>query len=102
MEAKTRKHRVLVLIQISEECLQDLSGVVLFATSTSTAESAGATFWGVMEMSGNLKEMCYSVAAGSVFNGTVLGDGTYLTTKWNAAAGNIGGSGGGFMSGKDF
>ena len=73
-----------------------------FATSTSTAESAGATFWGVMEMSGNLKEMCYSVAAGSVFNGTVLGDGTYLTTKWNAAAGNIGVRGGGFMSGKDF
>ncbi len=73
-----------------------------FATSTSTAESAGATFWGVMEMSGNLKEMCYSVAAGSVFNGTVLGDGTYLTTKWNATAGNIGVRGGGFMSGKDF
>ncbi|MDR0982290.1 MAG: SUMF1/EgtB/PvdO family nonheme iron enzyme, partial [Culturomica sp.] len=39
-----------------------------FGTSSSTQAQAGATFWGLMEMSGNVAEMCYSVDAGSNFN----------------------------------
>jgi uncharacterized protein (TIGR02145 family) len=38
-----------------------------FGTSSSTQAQAGATFWGLMEMSGNVAEMCYSVS-GSAFN----------------------------------
>lgn len=33
----------------------------LFATSGSNQSQSGATYWGVMEMSGNLWEMCYNV-----------------------------------------
>ncbi|MDR0983308.1 MAG: SUMF1/EgtB/PvdO family nonheme iron enzyme [Culturomica sp.] len=39
-----------------------------FGTSSSTQAQAGATFWGLMEMSGNVAELCYSVDAGSYFN----------------------------------
>ncbi|MDR0982320.1 MAG: SUMF1/EgtB/PvdO family nonheme iron enzyme [Culturomica sp.] len=39
-----------------------------FGTSSSTQAQAGATFWGLMEMSGNVAEICYSVDAGSYFN----------------------------------
>ncbi|MDR0983268.1 MAG: SUMF1/EgtB/PvdO family nonheme iron enzyme, partial [Culturomica sp.] len=35
-----------------------------FGTSNSTQTQAGATFWGLMEMSGNVAELCYSVDAG--------------------------------------
>ncbi|MDR0983037.1 MAG: SUMF1/EgtB/PvdO family nonheme iron enzyme [Culturomica sp.] len=39
-----------------------------FGTSSTTQAQAGATFWGLMEMSGNIAELCYSVDAGSYFN----------------------------------
>jgi uncharacterized protein (TIGR02145 family) len=39
-----------------------------FGTSSSTQTQAGATFWGLMEMSGNVAELCYSINAGSNFN----------------------------------
>ncbi|MDR0982466.1 MAG: SUMF1/EgtB/PvdO family nonheme iron enzyme [Culturomica sp.] len=39
-----------------------------FGTSNSTQAQAGATFWGLMEMSGNVAELCYSVDANSYFN----------------------------------
>jgi uncharacterized protein (TIGR02145 family) len=38
-----------------------------FGTSSSTQTQAGATFWGLMEMSGNVAELCYSVDA-AAFN----------------------------------
>jgi uncharacterized protein (TIGR02145 family) len=39
-----------------------------FGTSSSTQTQAGATFWGLMEMSGNVAELCYSVNAATTFN----------------------------------
>jgi uncharacterized protein (TIGR02145 family) len=38
-----------------------------FGTASSTQAQAGATFWGLMEMSGNVAELCYSVNA-ATFN----------------------------------
>ena len=58
--------------------------VGVFATATSGRSSAGASYYGAMEMGGNLWERTVSVgnAAGVTFNGT-LGDGT-LTAIGNA------------------
>jgi formylglycine-generating enzyme required for sulfatase activity len=58
--------------------------VGVFATGTSGRSSAGAAFYGAMEMGGNLWERIITVgnAAGIAFNGT-LGDGT-LTAIGNA------------------
>ena len=39
-----------------------------FGTSTSNQEQSGASFYGVMEMSGNLGEMYYSVQSGAALN----------------------------------
>ncbi|MDE5544687.1 MAG: hypothetical protein K2I83_04685 [Bacteroidales bacterium] len=46
--------------------------VGIFADSTSTRAEAGATFWGVMNMSDNVAEMCISAynAVGRAFVGT--------------------------------
>ena len=51
--------------------------VGVFATGTSGRSSAGASYYGAMEMGGNLSEKIITVgnAAGVTFNGT-LGDGT--------------------------
>lgn len=51
--------------------------VGVFATGTSGRASSGAAYYGVMEMSGNLRERCVTTAnaTGTAFNGT-LGDGT--------------------------
>ena len=68
----------------------------IFATGSSTQESAGASFWGVMELSGNLREMCYNVNGNGAFDGTVLGDGTYNAGKWSVTPGYIGVRGGSF------
>lgn len=58
--------------------------VGVFATATSGRSSAGASYYGAMEMGGNLWERTVSVAnaSGVAFNGT-LGDGT-LTAIGNA------------------
>lgn len=60
--------------------------VGLFAESATGRESSGATYYGVMEMSGNVWESCVSTAntAGAAFNGT-LGDGI-LTVSGEADA----------------
>ncbi len=54
------------------------------ATATSGRESSGASYYGAMEMGGNLFEMCITTgnATGAAFNGT-LGDGS-LTSVGNA------------------
>ena len=72
----------------------------IFATGSSTQESSGASFWGVMELSGNLREMCYNIGGNGSFNGTVLGDGSYSTNKWSTTPSYIGVRGGSF-SGAD-
>ena len=68
----------------------------IFATGSSTQEGAGASFWGAMELSGNLREMCYNVNGNGSFDGTVIGDGTYNAGKWSAMPSYIGIRGGSF------
>ena len=68
----------------------------IFATPSSTQESSGASFWGVMELSGNLREMCYNVNGNGAFDGMVLGDGTYNVGKWSVTPSYIGVRGGSF------
>ncbi len=57
----------------------------LFATDTSTRTEAGASYYGVMELSGNLWEVVVSVgnAQGRLFDGT-HGDGAIEATTGNA------------------
>lgn len=64
--------------------------VGLFADSTSTRASAGATYWGVMNMSDNPAEMCISVvdATGRKFTGVhgcgqLDGNGNATCAGWN-------------------
>ena len=69
----------------------------LFATGSSTQQSAGAAFWGGMDMSGNVKELCYNTAY-TGFNGTTMGTGTYSPTLWSVTPAHFGVKGGGFSS----
>jgi len=58
----------------------------IFATPVSARADAGATYWGIMEMSGNVWERPVTVAdAGRAFTGTV-GDGKLDATTGNANA----------------
>lgn len=64
--------------------------VGLFADSTSTRAAAGATFWGVMNMSDNVAEMCISVydTVGRKFEGAhgcgqVDGNGDAINKDWH-------------------
>lgn len=85
--------------------------VGVFATATSGRSSAGASYYGAMEMGGNVWERTISVgnSAGVTFNGT-LGDGT-LTAIGNAnqatwpsvtTATGVGSRGGEYVSGSTF
>ena len=69
----------------------------LFATGSSTQQSAGAAFWGGMEMSGNVKELCYNLSY-TGFNGSTLGTGMYNTALWSVTPAHFGVKGGGFSS----
>jgi uncharacterized protein (TIGR02145 family) len=81
-----------------------------FGTSSTTQTQAGATFWGLMEMSGNVAELCYSVDAGSNFNTSDIyashGDGEIAssgasnisTSVWSDAAASFIAKGGSFSS----
>ncbi|MDR0983361.1 MAG: SUMF1/EgtB/PvdO family nonheme iron enzyme [Culturomica sp.] len=81
-----------------------------FGTSSSTQAQAGATFWGLMEMSGNVAELCYSVNAATTFNtyniyashgnGEVNPSGAtdIATTVWSNAAASFIAKGGSFAS----
>lgn len=53
-----------------------------FADATSDMYKAGASIWGVMELSGNLGEMYYNAEDGSTFNGDNFGDGNI----WSSVA----------------
>ncbi len=77
-----------------------LSGPVrcgMFATSSTSQLQSGGTYWGVMDMSGNLKELCVSVGNPN-FNGSSCGTGVYNPAYWNTAVGSYGVRGGGFNS----
>ena len=69
----------------------------LFATGSSTQQSAGTAFWGGAELSGNLKEMCYNLTY-TGFNGSTMGTGAYNTALWSATPAHVGVRGGGFSS----
>ena len=64
----------------------------IFAASAPTAsrQETGATYYGVMEMSGNLWEMCVSVGApdGRSFNGNIHGNGIIGTNTGNSTVGS--------------
>lgn len=82
-----------------------------FATSRTNQQEAGATYWGLMEMSGNLWEMCYNaVSAGSYFvannvtyshgDGYITTAGTDVSTSyWPNGVAAFAVRGGGFPSG---
>lgn len=53
-----------------------------FATETSDIYKAGASKWGIMEMTGNLAEIYYNARQGKNFNGEVFGDGNI----WSSVA----------------
>ncbi|MBK8871738.1 MAG: SUMF1/EgtB/PvdO family nonheme iron enzyme [Elusimicrobia bacterium] len=55
--------------------------VGIYATGSSTREQAGASYWGIMELSGNLYERSVTIghATGRLFTG-LMGDGVLTTT----------------------
>ena len=69
----------------------------LFTTSGTNQTQAGATYWGVMEMSGNLKELCANVNY-TTLNGGSCGTGVYNANLWDKTANKYGVRGGGFSS----
>ncbi len=77
-----------------------LSGPVrcgMFGTSATNQSQSGATYWGVMEMSGNLKELCANVNYTDLEGGS-CGTGEYNSVLWNTSIDNYGIRGGGFSS----
>ena len=56
----------------------------LFARTTSTQVTAGATYWGVMEMAGNVRELVAGVSHTSLSR-TTNGGGTFSTSAWGSA-----------------
>lgn len=83
----------------------------IFAASATILdrETAGATFYGIMEMSGNLAEMCITIGdpVGRAFKGA-HGDGALTTdgeadvNNWPPVVGNPDGNGGGLFGGSWF
>jgi len=67
----------------------------LFARSTSTQLTAGATFWGVMEMGGNVQEIVANVTNTSLGR-TLNGSGYYDNGYWGSTPGQFGVRGGSF------
>lgn len=51
-----------------------------FASGTSGMIDAGASKWGLMEMTGNLAEICYNAEGGKDFRGDIFGDGNIWST----------------------
>ena len=76
-------------------CLNDTAGplrVGCFATATSTRVAAGASYWGIMELSGNVTDRPVSVgnANGRLFtglhgDGVLTSAGAALVTNWPAS-----------------
>jgi len=74
----------------------------IYATATSTREQAGASYWGIMELTGNLYERCKTVGndSGRVFigdhgSGTLTAAGEAANATW---VNGMGRRGGGFNS----
>ncbi len=69
----------------------------LFGTSATNQSQSGATYWGVMEMSGNLRELCVNVNYANLDGGS-CGTGVYNANLWDKTANKYGVRGGGFSS----
>ncbi len=95
-----REQAVSYLKNVNSGTTNSINGPVrcgLFATSATNQTQAGATYWGVMEMSGNLKELCANVNY-TTLNGGSCGTGVYNANLWDKTANKYGVRGGGFSS----
>ncbi|MCM1031308.1 MAG: glycine-rich protein, partial [Oscillibacter sp.] len=95
-----REQALSYLKNVNSGTTNSINGPVrcgLFATSATNQTQAGATYWAVMEMSGNLKELCANVNYSNL-NGGSCGTGIYNPTLWNASTSYYGVRGGGFSS----
>ena len=95
-----REQAVSYLKNVNSGTTNSINGPVrcgLFATSATNQTQAGATYWGVMEMSGNVKELCANVNY-TTLNGGSCGTGVYNANLWDKTANKYGVRGGGFSS----
>ncbi len=95
-----REQAVSYLKNVNSGTTNSINGPVrcgLFATSATNQTQAGATYWGVMEMSGNVKELCANVNY-TTLNGGSCGTGVYDANLWDKTANKYGVRGGGFSS----
>ena len=95
-----REQAVSYMKNVNSGTTNSINGPVrcgLFATSATNQTQAGATYWGVMEMSGNLKELCANVNY-TTLNGGSCGTGVYNADLWDKTANKYGVRGGGFSS----
>ncbi len=98
-----REQALSYLKNVNSGTTNSINGPVrcgMFATSATNQTQAGATYWGVMEMSGNLKELCANVNYSNLDGGS-CGTGMYNIAYWNTAVGSYGVRGGGFNSADD-
>ncbi len=98
-----REQALSYLKNVNSGTTNSINGPVrcgLFATSATNQTQAGATYWAVMEMSGNLKELCANVNY-TAFNGGSCGTGVYNANLWDKTATKYGVRGGGFNSADD-
>ncbi len=95
-----REQALSYLKNVNSGTTNSINGPVrcgLFATSATNQTQAGATYWAVMEMSGNLKELCANVNYTNLDGGS-CGTGVYNSALWNTSTSYYGVRGGGFSS----
>ncbi len=95
-----REQAVSYLKNVNSGTTNSINGPVrcgMFGTSATNQSQSGATYWGVMEMSGNLKELCANVNYSNL-DGSSSGTGVYNPAYWSTAVGSYGVRGGGFNS----
>ena len=98
-----REQALSYLKNVNSGTTNSINGPVrcgLFATSATNQTQAGATYWAVMEMSGNLKELCANMNYTNLDGGS-CGTGVYNPALWNASTSYYGVRGGGFNSADD-
>ncbi len=98
-----REQALSYLKNVNSGTTNSINGPVrcgMFGTSATNQSQSGGTYWGVMEMSGNLKELCANVNYSNLDGGS-CGTGMYNIAYWNTAVGSYGVRGGGFNSADD-
>ena len=95
-----REQALSYLKNVNSGTTNNINGPVrcgMFGTSATNQSQSGGTYWGVMEMSGNLKELCANVNYSNLDGGS-CGAGEYNTALWNTTVDNYAVRGGGFSS----